>query len=223
MQLSSTLGAAVRLPLPGGPAAPTAKADEIRLIGVTMGFDRGQEICGEGERADHVYKVVSGAVRGFRVLADGRRQISEFYLPGDLFGYEAGLERRASAEALADTVLVVARRSALADDTDGALARQLWRLAMAELQRSQEHVLTLGRRSASERVASFLVDLAERLGDADDFELPMSRQDIADYLGLTIETVSRTLTQFQVSGLIKLAGCRKVRITRPAALADLCE
>ena len=90
--------------------------------------------------------------------------------------------------------------------------------AVAELRRSRDHVLTLGRRSASERVATFLVDLAERIGEGESVELPMSRQDIADYLGLTIETVSRTLTQFQVAGLIRLANCRDVHILRPQGL-----
>src|SRR5581483_3699779 len=103
----------------------------------------------------------------------------------------------------------------------------LWRLALRDLQRSQDHVLTLGRRSASERLASFLIDLADRLdgpgpGRAE-FDLPMSRQDIADYLGLTIETVSRTLTQLQADGLVRLCGVRRVRLPRPAALAELCE
>jgi CRP/FNR family nitrogen fixation transcriptional regulator len=120
-----------------------------------------------------------------------------------------------------DTVLVVARRSALAHD-DGSTTRSLWSLALIELRRSQDHALTLGRRSAGERVAGFLVDMADRVGDGENVELPMSRQDIADYLGLTIETVSRTLTQLQVSGLIKLAGCRSIHLRKPRALAGLC-
>ncbi|MFI4974360.1 MAG: helix-turn-helix domain-containing protein [Caulobacterales bacterium] len=222
---TSTLAAAAqpRYAVPATPQRDT-EASEIRLIGVPMTFARDQEIFGQGEPAEHVYKVVKGAVRCFRVLADGRRQISDFYLPGDLFGVEAGVDRRATAEALTDTVLIVARRSALVDDgDDGAMARRMWRLAVAELQRSQDHVLTLGRRAASERVASFLVDLAARLSDEDGLELPMSRQDIADFLGLTIETVSRTLTQLQVSGLIRLRGCRSVQLCRPRALAELCE
>jgi len=202
---------------------PTPQADDVRLIGVTMSYARGREICGQGERANHVYKVIRGAVRSFRMLSDGRRQICDFYLPGDIFGIELGGERRETAEALADTVLLVARRSALIDEEDGPMARQLWRLAVAELQRSQDHVLTLGRRSASERVASFLVDLSDRLGAGEDLELPMSRQDIADYLGLTIETVSRSLTQLQAIGMIKVGGCRLIHLCRPAALADLCE
>ncbi len=205
------------------PASCRPEISDIRLIGLTMHFSRDQEIYGEGEPAGEVYRVVSGAVRSLRVLCDGRRQICDFYLPGDLFGVEAGVDRRATAEALTDSMIVVARRSALVDELDGgASARRLWALAVADLQRSQDHVLTLGRRAAGERVASFLVDLAARLGAADGLELPMSRQDIADYLGLTIETVSRTFTQLQGAGLIKMAGCRSIRLCRPRALEALC-
>jgi CRP/FNR family transcriptional regulator, nitrogen fixation regulation protein len=205
---------------PPPPAPP--ESEGIRLIGMTTRVMRDQEVFGEGEPADHVYKVVRGAVRGFRVLSDGRRQICDFYLPGDIFGIERGAEHRITAEALTDSILVVARRSALAHENDGATARSLWDLAMIELGRSQDHALTLGRRSAGERVASFLVDMAERIGDGEHVELPMSRQDMADYLGLTIETVSRTLTQLQSSGMITLAGCRSIDLRKPRALAELC-
>jgi CRP-like cAMP-binding protein len=194
--------------------------DDFRLIGVTKHFDRDQEIFSEGDRADLVYKVVSGAVRSCRVLADGRRQICDFYLPGDVFGVEFEPSRRATAEALVDTVLIVARRSVVVEEPGQGEA--LWRHALRDLQRSQDHVLTLGRRSATERLASFLLDLTERLGEGE-LDLPMSRQDIADYLGLTIETVSRTLTQLQIQGFIQLQGCRHIRLARQAALAELCE
>ena len=204
---------------PARSTEPSA-SDEIRLVGLTKSFGRDQAIYGEGDPADLVYKVISGAVRTFRVLADGRRQISDFYLPGDVFGVELDAERRSGAEAISETVLLVARRSVAEDPEQG---QSLWRHALRQLRRSQDQALTLGRRSASERVASFLLDLAERLGGGDELELPMSRQDMADYLGLTIETVSRTVTQMQGSGLIGLAGCRHVRLTRPGALAELCE
>ena len=203
--------------------APRAPVEPRWLVGATRAYARDQEVYGEGERADHVYSVLSGAVRSFRVLADGRRQISDFYLPGDVFGVEFDPDHRESVEALSETMLVVTRRCALADEDDGAMARRLWRLAVDQLRRSQDHVLTLGCRTANERVASFLTDLAERIGDAGGLELPMSRQDIADYLGLTIETVSRTLTQFQVAGMIALHGCRSIHFLKRRALADLCE
>lgn len=200
--------------------APESNPDEVRLVGATKSFGRDQAIYGEGDRADLVYKVITGAVRAFRVLADGRRQISDFYLPGDVFGVELDAERRSGAEALGETVLLIARRSAVAEQPEQG--QRLWRYAMRQLRRSQDQVLTLGRRSATERVASFLIDLAERLGGGGDVDLPMSRQDMADYLGLTIETVSRTVSQLQGSGLIRLTGCRHVRLMRPAALAGLC-
>ena len=184
-------------------------------------FAASAEIFGEGDATDFVYKVVSGAARSVRLLTDGRRQIMHFFLPGDVFGVEFGRERRAGAEALSDAVVIVARRSAIASDTDQSML--LWRHAVSELQRSEDHVMTLGRRTATERLASFLIDLADRL-DADDvLELPMSRQDIADYLGLTIETVSRTLTQLQAEGLVKLESCRRLRLLDRDTLEELCE
>jgi CRP/FNR family transcriptional regulator, nitrogen fixation regulation protein len=215
---------ALRTPHGAPSPAPhvSRESEGIRLIGMTTHVMRDQEVFGEGEPADHVYKVVRGAVRGFRVLSDGRRQICDFYLPGDIFGIERGAEHRIAAEALTDTILVVARRSSLGDDGAGVMAQRLWNLAMIELGRSHDHALALGRQSAGERVAGFLVDMADRIGDGETVQLPMSRQDIADYLGLTIETVSRTLTQLQISGLIALAGCRSIHLSKPRALAELC-
>ena len=195
--------------------------DGIRVIGSTKTYAKDQEVFCEGSPADFIYRVVSGAVRVTRLLADGRRQVSDFYLPGDVVGAEPDAMRFASAEALGDTVLAVARRSNLASDPE--YGARMWRHASRELRRSQDHVLTLGRRSAAERLASFLIDVAQRLDADDEFDLPMSRQDIADYLGLTIETVSRTMTQLQGEGLIALSGSRRVRLRRPAALADICE
>jgi CRP/FNR family transcriptional regulator, nitrogen fixation regulation protein len=202
-------------------SAPANLAEDLKLIGAAKAFGRDQAVFGEGDSADYVYRVVSGAVRSFRMLADGRRQIVAFHLPGDVFGVELGPQRRLAAEALGETTLIVARRSAVGND--GAQNQALWRHAMAELGRSQDHALTLGRRSASERVASFLVDLAARTGAVDAVELPMSRQDMADFLGLTIETVSRTITQLQSHGAIAVSGCRRIRFASPSALAHLCE
>jgi CRP-like cAMP-binding protein len=214
-----TLAASRPLSHPAPHGAPD-RDDEIKLIGVAKSFTRDQEIYGEGEAADFVYKVVSGAVRSMRLLADGRRQITGFHLAGDVFGVEIGVDRRASAEALTDAVVIVARRATLTEIDQGA---RLWRHALAELDRSRDHVLTLGRRSAAERVASFLVEMAERTHAGGELTLPMSRQDMADFLGLTIETVSRTLTKLQADGLIEIRCCRVVRLRRPNALAELCE
>lgn len=220
MKMSSALGTRIANRATP-PPAPSPKDEGPRLIGMATHVSQDLEIFGEGEPADHVYKVVSGAVRGLRLLSDGRRQICEFYLPGDVFGVEPGGDHLMTAEALKDTVLVVARRSTVGREDDGPDVRELWSLAMTQLRRSHDHVLTLGRRSASERVANFLLDLAERIGDGEHLELPMSRQDIADYLGLTIETVSRTLTQLQSSGLIKFSSCRSVDLCRHRALIEI--
>jgi CRP/FNR family nitrogen fixation transcriptional regulator len=195
--------------------------DQIKLIGVAKSYNRDQEIYGEGDPANLVFRVVSGAVRSFRLLADGRRQIIDFYLPGDVFGIELGGQRQATAEAMTAAIVVVSRRATLAADAE--LGPRLLRHALRELHRSQDHLLTLGRRSASERVASFLLELAARLRADRELDLPMSRQDMADYLGLTIETVSRTLTQLQSEGLIEVRCCRQVRLARRPALAELCE
>jgi CRP/FNR family transcriptional regulator/CRP/FNR family nitrogen fixation transcriptional regulator len=202
-------------------AGAAAEFGDINLIGTAHGYGRDQQIFSEGEAATYVYKVISGAVRSLRLLADGRRQITDFYLPGDVFGVERGGEHGCAAETLGETVLIVARRSVFAADPD--FVARLWGHALGELRRSQDQVLTLGRRSAAERVASFLLDLADRLDTGDQLTLPMTRQDIADYLGLTIETVSRSFSQLQADGLIKTGGCRQVRLMRPKALAELCE
>jgi CRP/FNR family nitrogen fixation transcriptional regulator len=198
--------------------------EPIDFIGAVAAYGRDQEIFGQGEPARQVYKVRSGAVRCFKLLSDGRRQISDFYLPGDVFGVEAGAEHRVTAEALTDTVLTVARRAALTEGEDQiGRAQALWRLAVADLQRSQDHALTLGRRSATERVASFLVDIANRLGNARNVVLPMTRQDMADYLGLTIETVSRTLSHLQCAGVIRIGSCRAIELLDRESLLNLCE
>ena len=199
----------------------SADPDQINLVGLPIAYERDREIFGEGEAAKTVFKVISCAVRVFRILSDGRRQILQFCLPGDVFGIELAAEYGANAESIGDSVVLVARRSHLLGE-DASLSPRLWRLAMCDLRRSQDQVLNLGRRSASERLASFLGEMGERLGEEDRVELPMSRQDIADYLGLTIETVSRTLTQFRALGLITIRDCRTITIERPSAMTELC-
>ena len=175
-------------------------------------LSRDEEIFGEGEDADYVYQVVSGAVRTYRILRDGRRQIDEFHFAGDYFGLEMGASHRVTAEALTDATVRMVRRGALSDlaAQRGETARAIFRLTAEGLQRSQDHVLMLGRRSAQERVVGLLLDIAERTRAQAELDVPMSRQDMADYLGLTIETVSRTLTALQDEGLIALPSVRHV-------------
>lgn len=205
------------------PAVPTSLTEgPLGLMGAPMRFARNNEIYGEHEPAEFLYQVISGSVRTYRMLDDGRRQISAFYLPGDIFGVEAGDIHLSSAEAICDAQILVAKRSAVMAraENEKSLARQLWMLTVRELQRVQEHSLALIK-SAEERVAGFLLEMAGRNSNGTAVELPMSRQDIADYLGLTIETVSRTFTQFVHSGTISLETSRRIQLRNRLALNRL--
>jgi CRP/FNR family nitrogen fixation transcriptional regulator len=192
------------------------------FFGVPMPFGRNCEVYGEGEPAEYIYRVVSGAVRTSKILADGRRQIGGFYLSGDIFGLDAGEVHHFSAEAICDSSIAIIKRSTLAAlaSRETSVARQLWILTARELERVQDHTVLLIR-SAQERVACFLLEMAERLHAADAVELPMSRHDIADYLGLTIETVSRTLAQLQSNATIALPRSRRIVLRNRKALSRL--
>ena len=152
----------------------------------------------------------------------GRRRIKAFYLPGDVFGLEMDDEHHFSAEAVTDSTILVVKRSALMSlaNADGDVARRLWTFTARELRRMQDHVLLLTK-TAQERVASFLLDLAKRLAAVEEIEVPMSRQDIADYLGLTIETSSRILTQLEAQATIALPTSRRIILCNRRALSRL--
>ncbi len=196
--------------------------DALDMIGAPMAFTRNAEIYGENEPAEYLYKLVSGAVRTSKILNDGRRQIGEFYMPGDIFGLEMGNDHSFSAEAITDAKVIVIKRSAVEAlaTRDNDVARQLWATTGRELQRMQEHILLLIK-PAQERVAGFLLEMAGRIKSTTEVELPMSRQDIADYLGLTIETVSRTLTILENSAAIALPSSRRIVLRNRAALRRL--
>jgi CRP/FNR family transcriptional regulator, nitrogen fixation regulation protein len=202
--------------------AAHALSAPIELMGASMPFARNAEIYGENEPADYLYKVISGTVRTYKVLSDGRRQIGAFYLPGDMFGLETGEEHAFSAEAISDARVLVIRRSAVMGlaERDNSVARQLWDLTGRELRRVQEHIMLLVK-TAQERVVSFLLEMAARAPVGNAIELPMSRQDIADYLGLTIETVSRTLTHLESTAAIELPSSRHIVLRNRAALGRL--
>lgn len=199
-----------------------AEGDEMDRIGVRIAYAKNEEIYGQDDEADMIYRVVSGAVRTSRLTSDGRRQIGAFYGPGDLFGLEMAGRHRFGAEALADSVVTVVKRSAARRAGGEELERMIWNAAMAELERTQDHLMLLGRKNACERVASFLLGVAEgHTGPVTD--LPMGRQDIADYLGLTIETVSRMVTQLQEDRVVEFSGCRKFRILDRDVLEQMAE
>jgi CRP-like cAMP-binding protein len=212
---SRTIATARPAPVRRGPIA-------MEAMGSQMKFAPNTEIFGEGEPAEHVYRVVKGAVRTYKILNDGRRQIGGFYLPGDIFGLEIGNEHPFSAEAVNGVTVLVVRRSAIVAlaERDCDAARELWSFTGQELRRAQEHMLLLVK-SAQQRVASFLLEMSKRLAATDAIELPMSRQDIADYLGLTIETVSRTMTQLVSEQAIRLPSSRRIVLRDAGALRRL--
>ena len=196
-------------------------SQSMHLMGATMSYPRDSEIFGENEPADYLYKVVSGSVRTYRILSDGRRQVGGFYLPGDIFGLEFAEEHTLSAEAVSDAKVLVVKRSALTTlaGRDPSVAQQLFALTGRELHRVQDRTLLLIK-NARERVASFLLEMVARASENNTIELPMSRQDIADYLGLTIETVSRTLTSLEAASAIEVSpSSRRIVLRNRAALA----
>lgn len=202
------------------PGAPFG--DLMDQMGVRMAFARDEEIYAQEEDADLIYRVVKGAVRTTCLMSDGRRQIGDFYYPGDLFGLEPGDQHLFSAEALCDSVILVLRRSSIRDAADGQVERLIWTAASHELQRAHQHVLLLGRKTACEKVATLLMNVADRWPGVP-AQLPMTRQDMADYLGLTIETVSRMLSQLQASGVVEFGGLREFHVRNRQALERLAE
>jgi len=195
----------------------------LELMGMKLSYIRNEEIYGQDEPAEFVYKVLLGSVHTHKLLDDGRRQIGAFYLVGDIFGLESGAKHRFAAEAMTETVVLAIKRSTLAAlaQTDVLVARELWQMTARELDHVNDQIVLLGRSSAKEKVASFLIEMANRSANQVEFDLPMSRQDIADYLGLTIETVSRTFSSMERKALIELPGLRKVRLKNHAALRSL--
>lgn len=193
----------------------------LPAIGPRVNYARDEEIFGEGEPADYVYQVVEGVVRTCRFSSDGRRQINDFHLAGEYFGLESGRAHGCSAEAVGNVTVVLLRRSTLTDlaNRDLAVAGQLIELTMRALERTQAHVEMLNHKGACERLSAFLMDFADRSHAKAAVELPMSRQEIGDYLGLTIETVSRTFTQLEADRTISLAERRRVLLRDRERLA----
>lgn len=195
-----------------GKATSRLETGTAGIAGQVLNFARDNQIYGERDEVRSFYKVVSGVVRTCKFSSDGRRQIEGFHAACDIFGLELGDVHRLSAEAVSDCTVVAyrwrgLRRMAVQGDQ---IAPQIFGFAMQCLERTQQHALLLGRRSAAQRVAAFLLKTACRDGDRTGAYLAMTRQDIADYLGLTIETVSRTLSQFERDGLIALSSTRHV-------------
>jgi CRP/FNR family nitrogen fixation transcriptional regulator len=182
------------------------------LVATEFSYRKDEEIYGEDEPAEYVYQIVRGAVRTYRLLSDGRRQIGAFHLPGDVFGLELGTNHRLAAEAIIDTTVRLVKRRSLeqAATVDVQVARKLWTMTAGDLRHAEDHMLLLGRKNAMERVANFLLEMDRRLAVAGLMALPMCRRDIGDYLGLTLETVSRALSQLHGEGVLGFSGARQI-------------
>jgi CRP/FNR family nitrogen fixation transcriptional regulator len=186
---------------------------------------RGQEVCREAQPAEYWYFVISGVVRRCVLRTDGRRQIVSLLLPGDFFGFTPADEYDYTAEAVAEGTILASyprRRVEALADSDPSLARELRQVAFEAMSRLQEQLLILGRITALEKVGSFLLEMEKRLskGRGDRVALPVSRYDIADYLAVSVETVSRSLTDLKHRGVIKLSDTRTVEIIDREVLED---
>lgn len=196
----------------------------MQLIGGVTYYPRRVQIVHEDEAADRLYKVISGTVCTYKVLSDGRRQIGGFYLRGDIFGLESAEGHTLAAETITNAKVLVVRKSVLSTlaSRNAALTSHLLMLTSRELARVQDRVLLLSSKSAQERVVGFLLEMSKRgSSTADSVELPMSRQDIADYLGLTIETVSRTLWALENCGAIGISRRRRIQFRSRSTLVRL--
>ncbi|HVT26990.1 MAG TPA: helix-turn-helix domain-containing protein [Lacipirellulaceae bacterium] len=196
---------------------------KIRLNEFT--YKKGTEIYGENEPADYVYQVKAGAVRSYKLLSDGRRQIGAFHLVGDIFGLENGSEHRFTAEAIQNTTVRLIKRQSLemVAESDAMVTRNLLSMTTDNLQHAENHMLLLGRKTSLERVVAFLIEMDRRLTAAGVIPLPMSRRDIADYLGLTLETVSRALSRLHELDIIGFVGSnqRQIVLLNRGQLANL--
>jgi CRP/FNR family transcriptional regulator, nitrogen fixation regulation protein len=182
-------------------------------VGMVVPFRSRRRFCSEGARAEYVFRIIDGVAEGYHITSDGRRQIVGFYSAGDIFGVEAGKEYSIFVDAITGGRIQVIERSRVAQliSSNSQALPELWLGLAARIHRSQEHILRLGR-PAADRIAGFILEMCARLSGRDDCHLPMTRQEMADHLGLTIETVSRTLTHLRQAGIITLIGNRDIYI-----------
>ena len=212
-------------------AAPSAAVDEdaraLQQIGSKARVARNEAIFSQGDSAAYAYKVVSGVVRLCKHMSDGRRHIAQFAFPGDFFSVMDFERHSFTAEAVTDVVLMCypqGRLSALSDERP-ALSRRFGAMLTQSLCEMENHLTVLGRQSAKERVASFLLYLTEHVGCEEDdlVDLPMGRHDIADYLGLTNETVCRVVSELRREGVIETPNVRQLILLNADALHALAD
>lgn len=214
-------------PVPFAAAAnnPLGNVSAFDRIGTVVALRRDQTLFFEGDPAQYRFKVLSGTVRSCKLLADGRRYVNQFLLPGDFVGLESDDSHRFTLEAVSDATLMRFPRRAMDQliEQQPQLGKSLLSLLSEGLFAAQAQMLLLGRKSAVERLASFLLSLSERGGESDHIALEMTRNDIADHLGLTIETVSRLFSQLKSQGVIQLKASNEVTIRRRQKLEEIAE
>lgn len=192
-------------------------------------YAAGKPLFFEGDDADYVYEIAEGVVRTSKILFDGRRQVLSFGYPGDVVGLSHDHFYHCDCEAVSDVRLCIHQKNAFNTtvEKDPSFFNELLRYAALEVNHMQEHFIMLGRKSAMEKVASFLAALMGRVGESNDcrvcFDIPMPRSDIADFLGLSHETVSRTLTRLRLAGVIDLPNKHRVCVRQPSTLKALAE
>lgn len=199
-------------------ALDAAQQDKLFALATRLQLGKRERLFAAGDPARHVYNLTEGTVSVSRSLADGRRQILGFLLPGDFLGLEPDESHRCDAEALTEAKVCRFERATfdafLQDNPEVAL--RLLRIASSDLAQAARHELLLGRKTAVERIATFLLDLRDRSGArhlrTHPLALPMTRSEIADYTGLTIETVSRVLGRLRSGKVIELVGASAVRV-----------
>ncbi|WMT73368.1 helix-turn-helix domain-containing protein [Bradyrhizobium sp. Ash2021] len=198
-------------------------AAQSGVLATAISYEPDEEIYGEAEPSDYIYQVVNGAVRSYKLLDDGRRQIEAFHLKGDVFGLEFGPAFHTTAEAIVKTTVRRVKRRSLeiVAATNAQVAFTLWKMAARNLQVAGNHILRLGSNKAIERVANFLLEIGSRFSSNLVCALPMYRRDIGDYLGLTIETISRTLSQLRDEGAIQFCGPRQIILRNRQHLSSL--
>lgn len=227
LQPTSERAAQIGLPIPPASSeAPTSQPPlgTLEDLAVTVSLCKDDEVYAQGGSARYIYRILGGCVRTVKLMEDGRRQVNEFLLPGDWFGFEALAEHDFAAEAVGPVLLRRYPRRPL--DTlaarDPGIARWLLELTSQQLRSARDRMVTLGRKTASERIAGFLLEMTRRMPRDSNggVGLPMSRGDIADHLGLTIETVCRCLAQIRREGTIVLTRAN-LAVRNPAALRAL--
>jgi CRP/FNR family nitrogen fixation transcriptional regulator len=222
MQLA-TLNASV----PGALLAGRPRTRLIEALGTIRTYDAEETVYSQDEAADSWYLLMGGAARKCAQISDGRRQIMDFLLPGDLFGFEAGARRESWVECVvAGTKVKRFRRPQMESllEEDPQLAREVREIAFSSIERLQSRMILLGRSRALERVCGFLLEMAHRaqVETEGSVVLPMSRYDIADYLAIAVETVSRSLTTLRSERVITFFDTRHFRIINRRALEAHC-